>query len=65
MGCYKPLIFGDLVAKEKPLLQTENGNPGDPLTTDPPQEPQGLNSVFSSDKSTLDIVKKYNLELKK
>jgi mannan endo-1,4-beta-mannosidase len=39
--------------------------PGDPLTTDPPQEPQGLNSVFSSDKSTLDIVKKYNLELKK
>jgi len=38
--------------------------PGNPLTTDPPQEPQGLNSVFSSDKSTLDIVKKYNLELK-
>ncbi|KIO53288.1 glycoside hydrolase 5 family protein [Flavobacterium hibernum] len=45
----------------------ENGkwNPGDPLTTDPPQEPQGLNSVFSSDKSTLDIAKKYNLQLKK
>ena len=39
-------------------------NPGDPLTTDPPQEPQGLNSVFSSDKSTLEIVKKYNLMLK-
>ncbi|MDD5151987.1 MAG: hypothetical protein PHC28_16160 [Flavobacterium sp.] len=38
--------------------------PGDPLTTDPPQEPQGLNSVFSTDKSTLEIVKKYNLELK-
>ena len=38
--------------------------PGDPLTTDPPQEPQGLNSVFSTDKSTLDIVKKFNLELK-
>jgi mannan endo-1,4-beta-mannosidase len=45
---------------------TPNGKwkPGDPLTTDPPQEPQGLNSVFSSDKSTLDIVKKYNLDLK-
>lgn len=38
--------------------------PGDPLTTDPPQEPQGLNSVFSSDKSTLDIVKNFNLKLK-
>lgn len=40
-------------------------NPGEPLTTDPPQEPQGLNSVFNGDKSTLEIVKKYNLELKK
>ena len=39
--------------------------PGDPLTTDPPQEPQGLNSVFSSDESTLDIVKKFNKTLKK
>ena len=40
-------------------------NPGEPLTTDPPQEPQGLNSVFNGDKSTLEIVKKYNLGLKK
>lgn len=39
-------------------------NLGDPLTTDPPQEPQGLNSVFSSDKSTLELVKKYNIILK-
>ena len=38
--------------------------PGEPLTTDPPQEPQGLNSVFSEDKSTLEIIKKYNSELK-
>lgn len=37
---------------------------GDPLTTDPPQEPQGLNSVFSTDKSTLKLVKKYNCRLK-
>jgi len=28
-------------------------------TGDPPQEPQGLNSVFSSDTTTLHIVKKY------
>jgi mannan endo-1,4-beta-mannosidase len=39
-------------------------NPGDPLTTDPPQEPQGLNSVFSSDTSTLKLVKKFNKKLK-
>lgn len=48
----------------KAVNETGKWNPGDPLTTDPPQEPQGLNSVFSSDKSTLDIVKKYNLQLK-
>lgn len=40
-------------------------NPGDPLTTDPPQEPQGLNSVYSTDKSTLKLIKKYNELFKK
>ncbi|WP_432221129.1 glycoside hydrolase 5 family protein [Flavobacterium sp. TMP13] len=40
-------------------------NPGDPLTTDPPQEPQGFNSVFSGDTSTLKIIKKHNDFLKK
>lgn len=29
---------------------------GDPFTGDPPQEPQGLNSIFISDKSTLEII---------
>lgn len=33
---------------------------GDDFTADPPQEPQGLNSVFSSDKSTMKMIKKYN-----
>ena len=44
----------------------ENGkwNLGDDYTTDPPQEPQGLNSVFSTDKTTLDLIKKYNNQLK-
>ena len=32
---------------------------GDDYTTDPPQEPQGLNSVFSTDTSTLKLIKKY------
>ena len=32
---------------------------GDPFLGDPPQEPQGLNSVFDSDLSTLQIIKYY------
>jgi mannan endo-1,4-beta-mannosidase len=30
---------------------------GDPFTGDPPQEPQGVNSVFDTDASTLSIIK--------
>ena len=37
--------------------------PGDPYTGDPAQEDQGLNSVFSSDRSTVDIIKKANQKL--
>ena len=33
---------------------------GDDFTADPPQEPQGLNSVFASDTSTLEMIKKAN-----
>jgi len=36
---------------------------GDDFSADPPQEPQGLNSVFASDKSTLKIIKKANLKV--
>lgn len=36
---------------------------GDPYTGDPAQEAQGLNSVFSSDKSTLKVIKKWNKKL--
>jgi hypothetical protein len=32
---------------------------GDPFTGDPPQEPQGRNSVFTTDTLTLYIFKKY------
>lgn len=32
---------------------------GDPFTGDPPQEPQGLNSIFSDDTSTLEIIRKH------
>jgi mannan endo-1,4-beta-mannosidase len=37
--------------------------PGDTFVGDPPQEPQGLNSVFSSDASTLEVFRKYNRAL--
>ena len=30
---------------------------GDPYVGDPPQEPQGLNSIYDSDSSTIDIIK--------
>ncbi len=33
---------------------------GDPFTGDPPHEPQGLNSIFNSDESTLKIIKEHN-----
>ncbi len=38
---------------------------GDPFTGDPPQEPQGLNSVFATDSSTLAIIKKHAHKLNK
>jgi len=34
--------------------------PGDDFTADPPQEPQGLNNVFASDTTTLNMIKEYN-----
>ncbi len=33
--------------------------PGDPFVGDPPQEPQGLNSIYNSDTSTLNIFKSH------
>ena len=38
---------------------------GDPYTGDPAQEAQGLNSVFSSDGSTLNVISKWNSKLSK
>jgi len=64
-GLLQAANFWGFGGEGKAVTPDGKWKPGDPLTTDPPQEPQGLNSVFSSDKSTLDIVKKYNLELKK
>jgi mannan endo-1,4-beta-mannosidase len=64
-GVLQAANFWGFGGEGKAVTKDGKWNPGDPLTTDPPQEPQGLNSVFSTDKSTLEIVKKYNLELNK
>ena len=37
---------------------------GDPYTGDPPQEPQGLNSIFDSDISTIEIIKSHVKQLR-
>ncbi|TRW25169.1 cellulase family glycosylhydrolase [Flavobacterium zepuense] len=38
---------------------------GDAFTADPPQEPQGLNSVFATDTSTLNMIKDFNKKIRK
>ena len=38
---------------------------GDAFTADPPQEPQGLNTVFSTDTGMLKMIKKYNMAIRK
>jgi len=38
---------------------------GDPFVADPPQEPQGLNSVFVADTSTLRIIREHGLTMLK
>lgn len=47
--------------------QAANGKwqAGDDFSGDPPQEPQGLNSVYSSDISTLEIIAEFNAKLQK
>lgn len=37
--------------------------PGDPFVGDPPQEPQGLNSVFAGDESTLQLILNHSKRL--
>ena len=41
----------------------EKWREGDDFTADPPQEPQGLNSVYAGDKTTLQLIEKYNSNL--
>jgi mannan endo-1,4-beta-mannosidase len=38
---------------------------GDPFVGDPPQEPQGRNSIFISDTSTMRIIREHALQMLK
>ena len=57
-------IFGDGEVKLELQILILNGKPGDPFTGDPPQEPQGLNSVFDTDTSTINILENIAERLK-
>ncbi|WP_245945937.1 glycoside hydrolase 5 family protein [Flavobacterium magnum] len=50
---------GEGVAKD----ESGKWHAGDPYTADPPQEPQGLNTVFSSDTKLLELIKRCNLTI--
>ncbi len=39
--------------------------PGDPFTGDPPQEHQGLNSIFDTDTSTHKVIKDHSIKMQK
>ena len=62
-GALQAANFWGFGGEGKAVTPDGKWKPGDPLTTDPPQEPQGLNSVFSTDKSTLKIIKEFNKKL--
>ncbi len=42
------------------VARHDTWQPGDPYTGDPAQEPQGLNSVFATDTSTIAIIRRAN-----
>jgi mannan endo-1,4-beta-mannosidase len=52
------------IGKPNPAREKNMWQPGDDYLGDPPQEAQGLNSVFGNDPTML-IVKKYNMQLSK
>lgn len=43
-----------------PQHEDSRWRPGDPFVGDPPQEPQGLNSVFATDESTLEVIRNHH-----
>ena len=48
----------------RPQHPDHKWRPGDPFLGDPPQEPQGLNSVFNTDSSTIAILRRNAADMK-
>lgn len=62
-GVLAGLNFWGFAGYAKTNAETGKWKHGDDFSADPPQEPQGLNSVFSSDISTLKLIKIANNKL--
>lgn len=64
-GYLNGLNFWGFAGYAKPNPNSINGKweIGDDFSADPPQEPQGWNSVFASDTSTLELIKNANTAL--
>jgi mannan endo-1,4-beta-mannosidase len=64
-GILAGLNFWGFAGYAKTNQKSGKWEEGDDFSADPPQEPQGLNSVFASDSSTLHMIKQYNTLLQK
>lgn len=62
-GVLAGLNFWGFAGYAKTNSDTGKWKHGDDFSADPPQEPQGLNSVFASDISTLELIKNANKKL--
>ena len=64
-GVFAGLNFWGFAGYAETLRADGKWQHGDDFTADPPQEPQGLNSVFASDTSSLELIKNANEDLMK
>jgi len=63
LGVLAGLNFWGFAGYAQTNLENGKWQHGDAFSADPPQEPQGLNSVFASDKSTIELIKNANTKL--
>ncbi|MFD1293340.1 beta-mannanase [Lutibacter holmesii] len=62
-GALAGLNFWGFAGYAKTNHESGKWQSGDDFSADPPQEPQGLNSVFASDTLTLKLIQKANINL--
>lgn len=64
-GVISGMNFWAFGGTARPIINQPFWKKGDNFMGDPPQEEQGLNTVFDSDKSTWKIIKKYTKQIRK